>query len=122
MSARISELPADDRPISEQYREAARKWSDADSAAHIMEELKSTTLEQKKTALIKTNPGLAENKAERIIKSSPEWELYVREMCECRYHANRLKQRMEYLKMRHREWIGANADARAEYKLGAGDP
>src|SRR5262245_23547991 len=59
-------------PISEQYRELAEQWSDLDAAAHIDEELKSTLLEQKKTALIKLNPGLAENKAERVVKSSPE--------------------------------------------------
>ena len=109
-------------PISEQYRELAEQWSDLDAAAHIDEELKSTLLEQKKTALIKLNPGLAENKAERVVKSSPEWEKYIRTMCANRAAANKLKQRLKYLEMRHREWIGKNADARAEMRLGTGDP
>jgi len=29
---------------------------------------------------------------------------------------------LKYLEMRHREWIGKNADARAEMRLGTGDP
>src|SRR5262245_37422605 len=115
-------LPANDRPISEQYREAAEQWADLDAAAHIMEELKTTTLEQMKTKLIKTNPGLAENKAERHVKASPEWEQYIRKMCDSRIAANKVKQELEYLKMRHREWIGKNADARQEMRLGTGDP
>jgi|SRR5215467_5813142 len=112
----------DDWPISEQYRVLAEQWSDLDAAATIMEELKSTTLEQRKTELLKSNPGLAENKAERHVKSSPEWEQYIRSMCVKRAAANKVKQKLEYLRMRHREWIGKNADARQEMRLGAGDP
>jgi len=117
----VRSLPAKDRPISSQYYEIAKQWADLDSAAHIQEELKSTYLEQWKTKLIKANPGIAENKAERHVKSSPEWEAYIRKTCDMRGAANLLKVRMRYFEMRHREWIGANADARAELRLGAGD-
>jgi hypothetical protein len=118
----VQPLPAKDRPISTQFYMVAKQWADLDAAAHIQEELKSTVLEQKKTELIKANPGLAENKAERVVKSSKEWEAYIRKMCDARGAANLVKQRMKYLEMRHREWVGANADARAELRLGAGDP
>jgi hypothetical protein len=117
-----TEVPLEDRPISTRYYLVAREWADLDAAAHIQEELKTTVLEQKKTALIKANPGLAENKAERVVKSSPEWEAYIRKMCDARGAANLLKQRMKFWEMRHREWVGANADARVELRLGAGDP
>jgi hypothetical protein len=118
----VQPLPEEDRPISSRYYEVAKLWADLDAAAHIQEELKSTVLEQKKTELIKANPGLAENKAERIVKSSKDWEAYIRKACDARGAANLLKQRMKYWEMRHREWVGANADARAELRLGAGDP
>ena len=118
----MTEIPAANRPISEQYRIVAKEWADADAAAHILEELKSTVLEQKKTELIKHNPGIAENKAERVVKSDPSWERYIREMCKHRAAANLLKAKLRYWEMRHREWIGANADARQELRLGAGDP
>jgi len=118
----VRSLPAKDRPISSQYYEVAKQWADLDSAAHIQEEMKTTILEQMKSELIKKNPGIAENKAERVVKSSPEWEAYIRKMCRDRGAANLLKQRMKYWEMRHREWVGANADARAELRLGGGDP
>jgi tRNA nucleotidyltransferase/poly(A) polymerase len=118
----VRTLPPKDRPISEQYRVLANQWADLDAAAHIKEEMKTVTLEQMKTTLIKANPGLAENKAERVVKSSKEWEVYVRTMCADRAAANKIKQKLEYLKMRHREWVGKNADARQEMRLGVGDP
>lgn len=113
----VRELPARDRPISEQFRLVAREWADQENAAHILEELKTTTLEQRKSIIIAANPGLAENKAERLAKASPEWEQYIRSMCEARGKANLLRQKMKYIEMRHREWIAGDANARAERKL-----
>jgi len=118
--ARVSELPEAEKPISEKFRVAAKKWAQADSAAHIMEEMKTTTLEQMKTKLIAANAGMAENKAERLVKASKEWEAYIRKMCSFRSSANFLRQEVEYQRMRHREWVGANADARAEQRLSTG--
>src|SRR5262245_15760748 len=122
MSARVSSLPAKERPISEQFRIVAKQWAEADAAAHLMEELKTTTLEQKKSAIIEANPGMAENKAERWAKSSDAWEQYIRSMCAHRSTANLLRQKLEYLRMKHREWIASNADARDERRLGEMHP
>jgi hypothetical protein len=118
----MNELPHNERPISEQYRIVAKLWANAESAAHLLEETKTTTLEEKKCALIAANPSLAENKAERLAKADPEWREFIEEMCAARAKANFLKVKLEYIRMRHREWIGANADARAEMRLGGGDP
>ena len=60
---------------------------------------------------------MAENKAERLVKASPEWERYIRDMCAHRGTANLLRQKLEYIRMKHREWIAANADARDERRL-----
>ena len=113
----ISNLPERDQPISEQFRIVAKQWVDADSAASLMEELKTTSLEKMKQRIIDQEGPMADNRAERQAKCDPEWEAYLRGMCAHRATANRLKVQMEYLKMKHREWIGADATARAEMKL-----
>lgn len=112
----VASLPKNEQPISEQFRIVAKQWCDADAAASLMEELKTTTLEKLKSRLLEAGP-MADNTATRLAKSHPDWDQYIREMCKHRADANRLKCQMEYIRMRHREWIGADATARAEMKL-----
>lgn|SRR5215813_11243491 len=117
MTASVSDVPREQWPISEHYREAAAVWGDAEAAADLLEQLKSVVLEQKKCALISDNPGMSDAAAERLVKASQEWELHVREICDARGTANKLRQELEVIRMRHREWIAANADARQEQRL-----
>ncbi len=113
----IGSLPAHEQPISEQFRIVAKQWVDADAAASLMEELKTTTLEKMKTRIVEADGPMADNRAERLAKCHPDWEEYLRQMCKHREVANRLKMQLEYLRIRHREWVGADATARAEMKL-----
>jgi|SRR5262245_2647735 len=117
MMASVSDVPPEQWPISEQYRVAAEVWGDAEAAADILEQLKSVVLEQKKCVLIASNPGMSDAAAERLVKASQEWELHVREICDARSTANKLRQELEVIRMRHREWIAGNADARQEQRL-----
>jgi len=111
------------QPISEQFRLVAKAWADAESAAHLLEETKTTVLEQRKTKLIEASAAkVSEAAAERLVKSSKEWAEFVHGMCRARSKANLLKVKMRYVEMRHREWIGHNADARQEMRLGVVDP
>ena len=114
---RAGEMPEHERPISEQFRIVAKNWADADAAASLREELKSTTLEKMKSDIVTAQGPLPDNTATRLAKCSPDWEKYIRAMCADRAKANLLRVQMEYLKMRHREWIGADATARAEMRL-----
>src|SRR5262245_966347 len=113
----IRELPRDQRPLSEQFRLMSKQWADADNAAHLMDEMKTTVLAQKKNALIEANPKMSDAAAERIVKASPEWAQYIKEMCGNRSRANVMRQHLKYLEMRHREWISADANARKEMAL-----
>jgi len=117
MKAGVSDLSAEEQPISEQYRLHAEVWTDAEAAADLLEQLKSVVLEQKKCALIAENPGMSDAAAERLVKASPDWELHVREICDARGTANKLRQGLEVIRMQHREWIARNADARQEQRL-----
>lgn len=113
----ISELPEREQPISEQFRIVAKKWVDADSAASLLEELKTTTLEKMKSRIVDEEGPMADNRAERQAKCDPEWEKYLRGMCSHRATANKLKVQMEYLRMKFNEWQSMEASVRAEMRL-----
>ena len=117
MIATVRDLPRDQRPLSEQFRIVSKQWGDADNAAFLMDEMKTTVLAQRKADLISINPKLSDAAAERMVKADPEWEKYIREMCAHRSRANLLRQQLRYIEMRHREWISADANARKELHL-----
>jgi hypothetical protein len=102
-------------PLSEQYRVAADQWVDADAAASILEELKTATLNQRMLAL----GEMAVNRAEMLVKGSPEWRTYIQEMVAARTKANKLKVRMEELRMRYGETQSEEASRRAELRMTA---
>jgi predicted nucleotidyltransferase len=113
----IASLPEREQPISEQFRIVARQWSDEDAAASLLEELKTTTLEKLKSKLM-AGTEMAENRAERLAKSSPEWSEYIERMCGHRAKASRLKCQLEYIRMKFQEQQGQQANARHEARLG----
>jgi hypothetical protein len=113
----ISEMPRYERPLSEQYRLAAESWVDANMAASLLEELKSATLESIKSEFIKADPKLAENRAERLAKTSPEWKSFIDRMVRSRAAAGRARVRMKEIEMLHSEWLMKNAAARQERKM-----
>jgi hypothetical protein len=118
MNAHVSDMPLHERPISEQYRVAANRWCDADGEARELEELKTTMLEQKKNALILSASGkMPDSHAEREVKASEEWEIYIRGMVHARTKANRLKVEMDRLKMLEREISDRNNTIRAEMRM-----
>jgi hypothetical protein len=109
----ISSLPAHERPISEQFRIVARAYADADAAANLLEGTKRDTLEKIKSRIV-AGSDMPDNKAERLARCSDEWREMKVLMLESRNKASRLKLQLEYLRMRHKEQMNANANARME--------
>jgi len=107
----------DNKPISEQYREAANLWVDADAAASLLEETKSAVFAERTAKLISENIKLAVNRAEVLVKSSPQWKDHVTKMVEARRQANLYKVQMEFLRMRFQELMSQEATHRAEARL-----
>lgn len=101
------------RPLSEQYHEAAQQWVDAEAAASILEESKSATLSQMMTQY----PLFAVNKAEMTVKASQSWRDYLTKMVEARKQANLLKVQMEFIRMRAAEQQSEEATKRAEMRV-----
>lgn len=114
-SVSIRPLPEREQPISEQYRITAKLWVDLDGAARMREATKDVVLSQMVMKYAEAASSMAA--AERLAKSSKEWEDFVRDMVKDRTAANLKKVQLEYLKMRHMEETSNNANARAERKL-----
>jgi len=108
---------SDNLPISEQFRIVSKQWVDAEAAASLLEDTKSSMLSQRIQALIRAEPGLAINRAEATVKASDEWGDWITGMIEARKKANLLKVQLEYLRMRAGEQASYEATKRAEMKL-----
>lgn len=116
-TAGIAQMPEREQPLSEQYRIVAKEWVSAEAGAQLLEDLKTTKLEQKKQALIDTEGPMPDSHAERRVKAGIEWEEYIREIVDAREKANFAKVKMDYIKMRFNEWQAKDATARAEMKM-----
>lgn len=104
---------SDNLPWSEQFRIISKKWVDAEAAASLLEDTKSSVLAEKMSAL----GELAVNKAEMTVKGSEEWKVHLQSIAMHRQAANRLKVQMEYIRMKFMEWQSQNATKRAEMRL-----
>jgi len=104
-------------PYSEQFRVVAKRWVDADAAATLLEDTKSALLSERVQNLIRSEPGMAINRAEAAVKASDEWKDWIGEMVEARKKANLLKVQMEYLRMKFTEWNSHEATKRTEARL-----
>lgn len=108
-----SEVAQKDRPLSEEYRLAAKEWVALDGAARLLEETKTAVLSQK----MKQQGDVPVSKAEMAVKASPEWSDFLERMCKARTDANLAKVRLEWVRMKFQEWQALDASARAEMKL-----
>lgn len=119
--AAVSEMPEQERPLSEMFRISANAWVETDAKARELEGLKDLLLEQKKNALVlaanRRGEKLADNAAEREVKASDHWMDYITSMIHARTEANRHKVEMERIRMREREIADHHANIRAEYRL-----
>lgn len=114
----VSNMKLSELPLVERFRIVANQYSDAEAAAEFMDEMKTTTLEEKKSVLMKKYGDMPENKAERLVKAGGEWREYITEMCRHKARARKLKLHLEYLRMRERKEDRENWNARTEMRMG----
>lgn len=105
--------PTETLPWSEQFRIAAKRWVNADAAARMLEETKTAVLAQRMAEL----GDVPVSRAEAEVKSSAQWQDFIKKMVDARTQANFEKVKLEYVKMKFAEWNSANATARAEMRL-----
>ncbi len=103
-------------PFSEQFRIVAKQWVEADEAASLMEETKTTVFAEMVNKQLSANSDLRVNRAEVLARSSLEWKDFVEQMVRLRSRANLLKVQLDYLRMKFSEQQSHEATARAEMR------
>lgn len=98
---------------AEQFRLVSKDWVQKDGAARMLEENKTAVLSQRMNAL----GEMPTSKAERLVKASDEWALYLESMVGARTAANLAKVKMKYVEMMYFEHQSQNASRRAEIRL-----
>ena len=101
------------KPLSEQWYDAASRHIAVQAAAEMLEEGKSAYLSQKMAAL----GDMAVSKAELTIKASAEWADYIKKMVKAREQANLAKIEAEFLRMKFSEFMSLDANARQELRM-----
>lgn len=110
---RPAEIPEHERPISEDYRLAGEEWADADAAFYLLENTRTSL----RAELVLQQQGVPNNRAEHIANASKEYRDHVKKTAEMKRKANRLKIRMDYLRMEYGRWNSADANQRAERRM-----
>src|ERR1035437_5171903 len=106
-------MEGDNRSWADKYRAAGETWADLESAAQLLEDCKSVVMAQRQSSL----GEIPVNRAEQMVKASPDWEEYVRSCVEARHQANLARINLEAIKMSFTEWNSQQANERAEFKM-----
>lgn len=114
MGAQVA--PSNQR-IEQQWYEAAMAHADAEAAAQLLEETKSSVLAEHVANLIRDEPKMSIAKAETTVKASPEWRQFVEGMVRARKAANKARVTRDYLKMQFSVWIAEDANHRAGARM-----
>ena len=101
-------------PFSERFRLAAEDWVDKEHAAQLLEDLKSVSMAQRQAQL---GADIPVNRAEQMIKASPDWKRYVESTIDARKEANLAKVRMDFERLRFMENQSREANVRSEMRL-----
>jgi len=112
--AGVREMSERERPLSEEYRIAAKEWVEADRLASLAEELKSAKLSE----MMLRDATMAISRAEAHAKSSVEWREYIDDMVAKRSAANLARVKMKWIEMKFSEWQSTDANARRERQMG----
>lgn len=104
----------DNNPVwAEKYRLAGADWAEKEAAAQLLEDTKSAVMAQRQAM----QGDIPVNRAEQIVKASPEWTQHVEKIVEARRQANLAKVELEAVRIAFSEWNNTEANARAEIKL-----
>lgn len=114
-SALVQPMPAKDQLISERFRLVAKAWVDADAAARLLEDTRSSVFSK---AVLKMQMTAASNaQAEHMARASDEYQEHLTAAAKARDLANLRKVQMEYVWMQFTEWQMATAASRDEKRM-----
>ena len=113
-----AEMPERERPISEEYRIAAKEWVQAKKAFRLLEEMKKINMARMKNALIQERGKMSDAQAERLCLVTDEWAEIVNELVEAEAACDFARVKMKWVELRYGEWQSDDANARKERHMG----
>lgn len=99
--------------LSELYRIAAKEYVELESAANALEQTKSANFSQMVVALGEGPITRLEHQA----RASSQWLQFLHHMIRARKDANLKEVEVEWIRMRHKEQLSEEFNARAERHL-----
>lgn len=102
--------------ICERFRLVAEDWAEADAAFYMLDN--TLTSIRAEIALKEIEKGGSVSKAQENARASSDYRDYVAKAAEAKRHANVLKARMDYLRMRERRQDRREWTAATERKMG----
>ena len=116
--AKLTDVPKNEQPLAERYRLAARTWREADGVARYYKENKEAVLSQMVMAAMDNDPGIAINKAERLVKGSKHWEEFIKKLVDAHNLAADLKIEMKAIEIEAEDIKQRNIRAAQERRYG----
>ena len=114
----MHDLQEHERPLAERYRLAAGAWRKADRLAKDYKENKEAVLSRMVMEAMKQDPALATNKAERMVKGSEAWRIFLGKLIEAINEASDLKIEMRAIEIEAEDIKQANIRAARERRYG----
>ena len=105
--------PSDQQSLYERYAVLGRDWAEKEAAASLLEDSKSAVMAQRQAML----GDMPINRAEQIVKASPDWTEYIEQTIAARKAANLAKVELEAMRMRFQEYMNIEANQRTEMRL-----
>lgn len=112
-SAGITPIPAQEQPLSEQFRIVAEEWARLDGEARLLELDKASKFSE----LMEPHQNLPVARAQLIVERSKEWRDFLKQMALARTEANMAKVRMQWIDKKFSEWQARDATSRAEMRM-----
>ena len=113
-----AEMPEKERPISEEYRIAAKEWVAAKKGFRLLEEMKKINMARMKNALMQERGKMLDAQAERLVLVTDEWAAIVNELVEAETACDYARVKMKWIELRYGEWQSDDANARKERHMG----
>lgn len=110
----VSEMPENERPISEEYRIASKEAVRLKSIAKLAEDLKPSKFAE----LMLGHNDLAVSRAEIAVRASQEWKDHVTSIVAAQEAADLAHKKVKWIEMRFQEWVMQQAGARHERQMG----
>lgn len=110
----VAEMPAHERPISEEYRIASKEYVKAKSIAKLAEDLKPSKFAE----LMAGHSDLAVSRAELAVRASAAWKEHVASVAAACEAADLARSKVKWIEMRFQEWVMAQAASNKERQMG----